>query len=165
MRALVCLSGLEGARFVASALTRLPLDRLDLYLLYVIDTRPAEELGYVRRLPFLTAHTATDAHREAAERAIAAEVLAEGQAAAVADGVPAERVHTLVSRGRPEREIVRLAGALDMDVIVVGARHRADISLGPDSVGPVARYVLDHAPCDVLLRRRGDDADSAGQSG
>jgi nucleotide-binding universal stress UspA family protein len=53
----------------------------------------------------------------------------------------------IVRRGRPEREIV--AAAREADLLVV-ARDGAAPG-GPGSIGPRARFVLDHAPCPVLL--------------
>jgi nucleotide-binding universal stress UspA family protein len=51
-------------------------------------------------------------------------------------------------RGRVEHEVV--AAAADMDILVLardGDRGRP----GPHSLGPRARFVVDHAPCRVLL--------------
>ena len=57
------------------------------------------------------------------------------------------------ARVQAEREIVRVAAEVGADLIVIGARHRGAPVAGPASVGPVARYVLDHARSDVLLLR------------
>lgn len=57
-------------------------------------------------------------------------------------------VQVLRRHGRPEREVV--AAAVDFDLLVVsrdGDRSR----LGPKSLGPPTRFVVDHAPCPVLL--------------
>ena len=51
-------------------------------------------------------------------------------------------------RGRVEREVV--AAAQDADVLVL-ARDGGHDRLGPRSLGPHARFVVDHAPCQVLL--------------
>jgi nucleotide-binding universal stress UspA family protein len=51
-------------------------------------------------------------------------------------------------RGRVEREVV--AGAEGMDILVL-ARDGDHSRLGPHSLGPPARFVVDHAPCRVLL--------------
>ena len=53
-----------------------------------------------------------------------------------------------VRRGRVEREVV--AAAADADLLVI-ARDGDRSRLGPRSIGPQARFVLDHAPCRVLL--------------
>jgi nucleotide-binding universal stress UspA family protein len=72
----------------------------------------------------------------------AAELLEE---AAARLGPPARRE---LRRGRVERLVVE--AAQDADLLVVardGDRHR----LGPASLGPATRFVVDHAPCPVLL--------------
>jgi nucleotide-binding universal stress UspA family protein len=51
-------------------------------------------------------------------------------------------------RGRIEREVV--AAAEGMDLLVL-ARDGDHARLGPHSIGPAARFVIDHAPCRVLL--------------
>jgi nucleotide-binding universal stress UspA family protein len=60
-------------------------------------------------------------------------------------GRPARRE---TRRGRPEREVV--AAAEGMDILVL-ARDGDHAQLGPRSLGPAARFVVDHAPCRVLL--------------
>jgi nucleotide-binding universal stress UspA family protein len=55
--------------------------------------------------------------------------------------------------GRPEREVV--AAAAGKDLLVVA--RAGDISrLGPHSLGKQPRFVVDHAPCPVLLVWPGD---------
>ncbi len=51
-------------------------------------------------------------------------------------------------RGRPEREV--LAACTGADLLVV-AREGDRTRLGPRSLGSAARFVVDHAPCAVLL--------------
>jgi nucleotide-binding universal stress UspA family protein len=58
-------------------------------------------------------------------------------------GRPAERV---VASGRAERTVV--SAASDADVLVLA---RASLDPGPRSLGHAARFVVDHAPCRVLL--------------
>ena len=60
-------------------------------------------------------------------------------------GRPAE---TVARRGRVEREVV--AAAEDADLLVL-ARDGDRKRLGPKTLGPPARFVVDHAPCRVLL--------------
>ena len=57
-------------------------------------------------------------------------------------------VRRLWERGSAEREVVAAAGAADLLVCV---RDGAPGRRGPDSLGPAARFVVDHAPCEVLL--------------
>ena len=75
----------------------------------------------------------------------------EDQAAALFDEAEARigrPVRRLWERGVPEHEVVAAAGAADMLVCV---RDGAPGLPGPDSLGPVTRFVVDHAPCRVLL--------------
>jgi nucleotide-binding universal stress UspA family protein len=61
----------------------------------------------------------------------------------------------IVGSGRPERVIVDFLAQKHADLCVVGRRpdwhDRAES--GPKSVGKVARFVIDHAPCPVLVFR------------
>ncbi|MFJ3230874.1 universal stress protein [Streptomyces sp. NPDC086787] len=50
--------------------------------------------------------------------------------------------------GRAEREVVAAAEGADLLVL---ARDGDRSRLGPHSLGPAARFVVDHAPCPVLL--------------
>jgi nucleotide-binding universal stress UspA family protein len=61
----------------------------------------------------------------------------------------------LQRQGRPEREIVNLAAAWEADLVIVcpRAEHHGKPTIGPKSVGHTARFVIDHAPCPVLLVR------------
>lgn len=50
--------------------------------------------------------------------------------------------------GRAEREVVAAAEGADLLVL---ARDGDRSRLGPHSLGPASRFVVDHAPCPVLL--------------
>jgi nucleotide-binding universal stress UspA family protein len=67
------------------------------------------------------------------------------QAAADRLGRPCTRVER---SGRVEREVV--AAAEDADLLIL-ARDGDRSRLGPRSLGPAGRFVVDHAPCPVLL--------------
>ncbi|WP_329461430.1 universal stress protein [Streptomyces sp. NBC_01431] len=60
-------------------------------------------------------------------------------------GRPARR---LALHGRPEQQVVRAAEGADL---LVCARDGDRTHLGPRSLGPATRFVIDHAPCPVLL--------------
>jgi nucleotide-binding universal stress UspA family protein len=79
---------------------------------------------------------------EALAQAAATELL---DAAAERLGRPATR---LERRGRVEREVVRAADGADL---LICARDGDRSHLGPRSLGPATRFVIDHAPCPVLL--------------
>jgi nucleotide-binding universal stress UspA family protein len=55
----------------------------------------------------------------------------------------------LSRRGRVEQEVVR-AVAGSVDVLVV-ARDGDRSRLGPKSLGHATRFIVDHAPCAVML--------------
>ncbi|WP_055492095.1 universal stress protein [Streptomyces sp. TP-A0356] len=79
----------------------------------------------------------------------------EDLAAAAAERVlaaAAERLGRPCTRqersGRVEREVVAAAEGADLLVV---ARDGDRTHLGPRSLGPASRFVVDHAPCPVLL--------------
>jgi nucleotide-binding universal stress UspA family protein len=56
--------------------------------------------------------------------------------------------HAVTRRGRVEREVV--AACSDVDLLIVA--RDGDLSrIGPHSLGPATRFVVDHCPCPVLL--------------
>lgn len=57
---------------------------------------------------------------------------------------PAEIV---ARRGRIEREVLEACAGADL---LIAARD-GELRLGPRSLGPRTRFVVDHAPCQVLL--------------
>lgn len=54
----------------------------------------------------------------------------------------------LERRGRVEREVIDAVGGADLLVL---ARDGDRTRLGPRSLSPASRFILDHAPCAVLL--------------
>ena len=153
MRVLICLSGLEGRTFVTHALARLPNVGVELALLYVIDTRPADDLGYVRRTFFPGRVRDRDDDRAHAEDEIVREVLSEVIEVCEAVAPTIGITDRIIRRGHPQHEIITMAQSHAVDLIVIGSRHHGAALTGPRSIGHVARFVLDHAPCDVLLLR------------
>lgn len=121
-----------------------------LLLCHVIDNGARGELGLAhgfgphRRHPGHRARAVAQAERDAA-----AGVLSDAARAAPGS-------ETRVEEGEPGRLLCRVAASLGARLIVVGARNGP----GPDSpephlIGHTARFVLDHAPCPVLLVRHG----------
>lgn len=153
---IICVGGLEIEEFLRAALTRVQWREaaMPVLLLYVVDSRPAHEV-LEARTRFFGRPVHGEERMAAADERTAAEVLAEAEAICVKLGVPAARIGSLSLHGRPEQEIIRIANEQHASLIVVGARYRGAGRplIGPESIGHVARFVLDHAPCDVLLLR------------
>ena len=61
-----------------------------------------------------------------------------------------------LERGRPNQLIVEMAQRVNADLIAIARCERADhLQQGLASLGHNARFIVDHAPCDVLLLRDG----------
>ena len=151
MKVLCCLDGSNIEQISSAIKNMLPTDQLTLGLIYVIDSGPHGELERQRerflRPPALNPRRSEQ--MRSAEADAAQDILEEGT-----KYVPgAERIQRT---GRPEREIVTFAQEWRADLVVICPRspQSAGPALGPKSVGHVARFVLDHAPCPVLLVRR-----------
>lgn len=143
MRALVWIIEDTWQATLTEAAAFLPSDA-DITLLHVASTQP-ETVADAARRGLLGRHRpphgAPEVLRETSEHA-ARELLAEAQTKL---GRPA----TLQARrGRVEHEVVAAAEPVD---ILVLARDGDRQRLGPRSLGPTARFVIDHAPCRVLL--------------
>lgn len=151
MRLLCCLDGTNIEQISDAVSAMLRQNDLIIGALYVTDTGPHGEIERQReRFP---GHPGLRPMRreqmQQADQAAAQDILDEG-------------VHYLPGAekfqrtGKPEREIVMCASAWQADLIVICPRspQRSEPALGPRSVGHVARFVLDHAPCPVLLVRK-----------
>jgi nucleotide-binding universal stress UspA family protein len=150
MRVLCCLDG-TNVETVSKATGMLPATRpLTFGAIYVIDTGPRRNIEHTRerflrppRPPGPREH-----EMQQAEVAAAEDILNE----ALRHFPNAEAFQR---QGRPEREIVNLAAEWQADLVIICSRAEYDgkPAIGPRSVGHVARFVLDHAPCPVLLVR------------
>lgn len=153
---IVCSVGLRaGPELVRRILAVTAGAQPELVLVRVIDTGPRKDLeqiaGPLRIGPRGVdprRGAAIDAAEEAAGRASLDEALAEARAAGVAAVARLER-------DKPEQVIVAVAREAQASLVAIRARENAEGHpfIGPASVGHVARFVLDHAPCDVLLLR------------
>ena len=141
MRALVWIIEDTWQATIEDASELLPGDT-EITLLYVANTEP-ETVARAARRGLLGRHPPPPAHElQTISEQAAHELLTEAQARL---GRPA----TLESRrGRVEREVV--AAAEGMDILIL-ARDGDRERLGPRSIGPKTRFVIDHAPCRVLL--------------
>jgi nucleotide-binding universal stress UspA family protein len=143
MRALVWIVEDTWEATVAEAAAFLP-DDAEVTLLHVASTEP-EAVAHGARRGLLgrprPPHAAREPLRAISEQA-AEELLADARRRFARPAKLAAR------RGRIEREVV--AAAEPMDVLVL-ARDGDHERLGPHSLGPAARFVIDHAPCRVLV--------------
>jgi len=119
-------------------------DQSDIVLVHVVD----EELAAIAHGAFAgllgRGHPAQDPGSRVEELAAeSAQRLL--QQAADRLGLPCTRI---ARSGRIEREVI--ATAQDADLLIV-ARDGDRSRLGPHSLGPHSRFVIDHAPCPVLL--------------
>jgi nucleotide-binding universal stress UspA family protein len=150
MRVLCCLDGTNVEQVSQAVKALLDRDPRTVGVLYVTDTGPQEDMERHRERFLRPPHPPLPRREQMrqAEQASAQEILQEGSRSLGA-------VETLWRTGRPEREIVDAAVEWQADVIVICSRSTigGGPPLGPKSVGHVARFVLDHAPCPVLLVR------------
>ena len=126
---------------VAAAAAFLPADA-DITLLYVT---PSEAEAVARVAPnglFVRAFGPLSESREVIFERGALSLLVEAQQLLGRQAVRQAR------RGRVEREVVAAAGEMDLLVL---ARDRGRAHRGARSLGPTARFVVDHAPGAVLL--------------
>jgi nucleotide-binding universal stress UspA family protein len=143
MRALVWIVEDTWEATVGEAATFLP-DDAEVTLLHVASTEP-EAVARGARRGLLgrprPPHGAPEPLRAISEQA-ATELLADAQARF------ARPAKLEARRGRVEREVVAAAEPMDLLVLARDGDHER---LGPHSLGPAARFVIDHAPCRVLL--------------
>jgi nucleotide-binding universal stress UspA family protein len=150
MRVLCCLDGTNFEQVSKATEILSANEPITLGILYVTDTGPRKDIENTRTR-FLR-HPGPPRSREQemqqAEHAAAEDILSEGLRY-----LPG--AETLLRQGRPEREIVNLAAEWQADLVIVcpRAEYGGKPTLGPKSVGRVARFVIDHAPCPVLLVR------------
>ena len=150
MRVLCCLDGTNIEQISKATMALLTAQPLTLGLLYVIDAGPRAEIERTRER-FLRPSGPLSPRRDQmqqAEEASAQDILNEGLRY-----LPHAEI--LQRQGRPEREIVNCAAEWNADLVVIcpRAEYGGKPAIGPKSVGHVARFVLDHAPCPVLLLR------------
>jgi nucleotide-binding universal stress UspA family protein len=152
MRVLCCLDGTNGEQVSKATEMLSPTQPLTLGILYVIDTGPRKDIEHTRER-FLRRPgppRSREDEMQQAELAAAQDVLNEGLRY-----IP--NAETFRRQGRPEREIVNIAADWQADLVIICPRgeYGGKPTIGPKSVGHVARFVLDHAPCPVLLVRQG----------
>lgn len=150
MRVLCCLDGTNTKQVSRAAQMFSNSEPLRIALLTVIDSGPRGDIDRTRerfwRAPLH--HEPITSEMQGAEKTTAEDLLQEARSLS-------PQAETFLRQGRPELEIVNAAAEWKADVILVCARaeYGEPPHIGPRSVGHVARFVLDHAPCPVLLLR------------
>ncbi len=156
---LIAVAGGETHDFWRALSPLLP-PAVSVELLHVVDEQPRREIGLQRLrrpghgpLPTNAEgdHLPPDRERriEQAETA-GQQAILDAAAAALGRRAGARSVRF----GRPEREIVAHAVEHGIGLVVLGARpYESPTPSGPHSIGHVARFVVDHAPCPVLVVR------------
>jgi nucleotide-binding universal stress UspA family protein len=152
--AILCAIGLRRGPELAQRLAQLMPPPQELLLVYVIDVGPRQSWEQ-RTRPFRPGprgHPERQAHMAEAETRSGEDILVEARVAALQMGFTAT---VRLARGNPERMLAQLAQETDATLLVVFAREAPEGRplIGPPSVGHTARFVLDHAPCPVLLLR------------
>ena len=152
MRVLCAIGVRGGAELVRRTAARVCAET-QWYLLHVIDVGPRddmERLGPPHRPP--RPHPPHERELHVAEGVGGEEALKEALEALQGLGLNGE---ARLERGKPNEVIVEVAQRVNADLIVIERREFADVRRGPVSLGHNARFILDHAPCDVLLMRSG----------
>jgi nucleotide-binding universal stress UspA family protein len=165
----LCAVGLRGGEALVRRLFEIAGADHDLHLLHVIDTGPRHALTHLLHGPRHrppqpepppkpprppAPHAEQERRIDVAEEAAAEAAMEEARLEAGRLGF---RVHLYRERGNPEELVAAKARTLECQLVVIHAREGAAgrPQLGPASIGHSARFVLDHAPCDVLLVRTG----------
>jgi nucleotide-binding universal stress UspA family protein len=154
MLIVVCLDLEDGVDPIKGIVDCTPLDGAKVTLLHVIDDAERTKLENSVR-PGIVRPALHDVEEtlEADERAMLRETYE--QAVTILQGCHAGDVRLNVGSGRPERVIVSYLIDVNAGLCVLGRRPdwKRNREVGPRSVGKVARFVVDHAPCPVLLLR------------
>ena len=151
-RVLVCVDGAAASQLLATALL-LVATPARWGAVHVIDARGRLDLGALRHgiagagpLPPHLVAAIEEAGREHASVVLAAAAAAFAERGLLSDA-------GLMRLGEPGREICAAATAWSADLVVLRASRHSRPEPGPRSVGHTARFVVDHAPCPVLLLR------------
>ncbi|BCL77897.1 universal stress protein [Ktedonobacteria bacterium brp13] len=154
MRILCCLDGTNITQLQQAVSTLIKIDQQSaIGLLYVIDSGPRHDMQRRRESLFRTGPLPQrqEARMDAAETTAAQDILQEGS-----KYFPTAEI--LQRSGQPEQQIIYVIFSWQADVVLLCPRspEQDGPSIGPHSLGHVARFVIDHAGCPVLLIRHTD---------
>ena len=156
MRILCAIGQSDGPQIIQRLANMVGIQH-EIYLLHVLDIGPRLGLeeylrgsGTAQRRRSLPPEKTQEL--DAAEQSASQAALAEALQAAQAAGFS---VSGEIQRGKPEQMIIQTARTWGSQLIAIRASEgtQGRPQIGPASVGHTARFVLDHAPCDVLLLR------------
>lgn len=154
MLIVVCLDLEDGIEPVRALAGFGCITRSNVTLLHIVDTAERTTLEDAMR-PGLVRPAIRDVEEslDADEREMLRS--AHEQAATILEAAGAGEVKLNVGTGRPERVILSYLSEANADLCVVGRRPdwHENSDIGPRSVGKVARFVIDHAPCPMLVHR------------
>jgi nucleotide-binding universal stress UspA family protein len=152
----LCAIGTQGGPELIRRMLEVIGPQHELHLLHIIDTGPRRTFDEYLHRPGPLHHPPPPPSHEAqideAEQEAGKAALEEASQAAERAGF---HIQTDIQRGKPEQIIVQSAYSWQCELIAIQASEgtQGRPHIGPESVGHTARFVLDHAPCDVLLLR------------
>jgi nucleotide-binding universal stress UspA family protein len=154
MLIVVCLDVEDGIEPIRGLTASFGLDGADVTMLHVVDTAERAKLEDAVRPGIVRAQLQkVEELLEADEAAMLRETYDE--AASILRECHAGEMKLDVGSGRPERVIVSYLSEKKAGLCVVARRPdwNQNHDTGPKSIGHVARFVVDHAPCPVLVLR------------
>ncbi len=156
MRVLCCCDGEDTAALIQQVLVLLPTVD-ELVFAYCVDLGHHDDMhlaqsGILGHLHLGESHSQA---LTAAEEQHAHTVLADAGQAATTAGYRGKQ-QTVLLHGRPGHELCRAMADTHAEVATLFPRPPSrQAPAGPHSLGHTARFVVDHAPCAVLLLRGG----------
>jgi nucleotide-binding universal stress UspA family protein len=147
---ILCAIGIRRGAELVKRLSQLISPTDELALVHVVDTGPRHPVNHLEG--HLRPHHMQREELDAAEQEAGEAMLKEASEEAGRRGL---RATTRLERGRPEQVIVALAYEIGSDLVALHAREtpQSHPRQGPPSVGHTARFIVDHAPSDILLFR------------
>ena len=150
VKVIVACDGRELAAFLEALARAVPPRDADLLFAHVLDSSFEEGWEQMAGHHWLGRRPGPRVHDHVQDVAARSSREILDEAMVLSRDWPVATRRPVELRGNPERELVRLALAERADLLTVG-QHRTE--LGPHAIGRCARFVIDHAPCSVLVVR------------